>query len=162
MFKTTSSIARAGIIAGLYVVLTLITFPIASSEIQFRPSEGLTLLPLIFPEAIVGVFVGCVLSNLITGCVVLDIIFGGLITLISAILTYFVGKLIKSTPLKIIIGGIFPVLLNAFLLPVIWYYAYYESSYIYVIQVVFLLVSQSISVYAVGTPTILLMNRLLK
>ena len=96
MFKTTSSIARAGIIAGLYVVLTLITFPIASSEIQFRPSEGLTLLPLIFPEAIVGVFVGCVLSNLITGCVVLDIIFGGLITLISAILTYFVGKLIKS------------------------------------------------------------------
>ena len=161
MFKTTSSIARAGIIAGLYVVLTLITFPIASSEIQFRPSEGLTLLPLIFPEAIVGVFVGCVLSNLI-GCVVLDIIFGGLITLISAILTYFVGKLIKSMPLKIIIGGIFPVLLNAFLLPVIWYYAYYESSYIYVIQVVFLLVSQSISVYAVGTPTILLMNRLLK
>lgn len=162
MFKSASYLARAGIIASLYVVLTLITFPIASTEIQFRASEGLCLLPLIFPEAVLGLFVGCVLSNLITGCVVLDVVFGGLITFASAILTYFVGKLFKSIPLKIVFGGLFPVVLNAFLLPVIWYIAYYRSSYIYIVQVGMLVLSQSLSVYAVGTPIVLMLKNRIK
>ena len=96
MFKNTSSIARAGIIAGLYVVLTLITFPIASTEIQFRPSEGLTLLALFLPESIPALFVGCMISNLITGCQILDVIFGGIITLVAGICTFGVGKVIKK------------------------------------------------------------------
>lgn len=159
MFSRTSYVARAGLIAGLYVVLTLIAFPVASTEIQFRPSEGLCLLPLFFPEAIPALFIGCILSNLITGCAVFDIVFGGLVTLISALLTFGIGKIIKSMPLKIIIGGLFPVLLNALILPVIWYYCYYQSGYVYIVQACFLIVSQSLSVYAVGTPIILYLKK---
>ena len=162
MFKNTSSIARAGLIAGLYVVLTLIVFPIASTEIQFRPSEGLTLLALIFPEAVPALFVGCMLSNFITGCQLLDVIFGGLITLVAGLCTYGVGKIIKKTWLKIFIGGLFPVLLNALLLPVIWYYCYYQSDFIYYLQVIFLTISQSISVYAVGSPIVIFLAKRIK
>ena len=44
----TKIIVRAGLIAGLYVVLSLLTLPIASGAIQFRLSEALTILPLFF------------------------------------------------------------------------------------------------------------------
>ena len=162
MFKSTTSIARAGIIAGLYVALTLVVFPIASTEIQFRPSEGLTLLALIFPEAVPALFVGCMLSNFITGCQILDVIFGGLITLVAGGCTYLVGRVIKKTWVKILIGGFFPVLLNALLLPIIWYYCYYQSEMVYYIQVISLTISQSISVYAVGSPIIILLGKRLK
>ncbi|MBQ9514067.1 MAG: QueT transporter family protein [Clostridia bacterium] len=147
----TKRLALSGVIAGLYVALTYAVFPLASGAIQFRLSEGLTLLPLIFPEAIVGVFVGCLISNIITGCAIWDVVFGSLITLIAGILTFIIGKVIKKMPLKIFVGGLFPVLLNAFFLPVIWYFCYGELEFLYYIQVAFLLLGQSVSVYLIGT-----------
>ena len=152
MFKfSTKSLALSGMIAALYVALSLITFPVASGAIQIRLSEGLTLLPLIMPEAIPAVFIGCMLSNLITGCAVFDVLIGSLITLVAGILTYLIGKFIKKTALKIFVGGLFPVLLNAFLLPLIWYFCYGEMEYVYIVQASFLIVSQSVSVYALGS-----------
>lgn len=151
MHITVKQIARAGIIAALYVVLSLVTFPVASGAIQFRISEGLTLLALIFPEAPIALCVGCVLSNLLTGCMVLDIIFGSLITLVAGVFTFFIGKLLKNTVLKIVVGGLFPVLMNAFLLPVVWYYCYGELEYAYMLQVLFLFLGESASVYVFGT-----------
>ena len=148
----TKKIVRAGIVGGLYVVLSLITLPIASGAIQFRISEALTLLPLFFVEAIPALFVGCMLSNLITGCMALDIILGSLITLVASILTYMVGKFIKQGWLMVCLGGLFPVILNAIFLPVIWLVCYGALEYVYYLQVIFLLISQSLSVYLLGTP----------
>ena len=152
MSNTTKIIVRAGLVAGLYVVLSLLTLPIASGAIQFRLSEALTLLPLFFAEAIPALFIGCMLSNLITGCMVLDIILGSTITLVASVLTYFIGKLVKNTFLKISIGGFFPVVLNAFFLPVLWIIIYGAIEYVYMLQVLFLLISQSASIYGFGTP----------
>ena len=160
MSSATKIIVRAGLIAGLYVVLSLLTFPVASGAIQFRLSEALTILPLFFVEAIPALVVGCMLSNLITGCMFLDIILGSVITLISAVLTYFVGKIIKNSPLKIIIGGFFPVILNALFLPIIWLVIYGAIEYVYMLQVLFLFISQSISVYGVGTPLYFAIKRI--
>lgn len=159
MNVNTKRLALSGIIAALYVALTYAVLPLASGAIQFRLSEGLTLLPLIFPEAIVGVFVGCLLSNLITGCAIWDIVFGSLITLIAGILTFIIGKVIKKMPLKIFVGGLFPVLLNAFFLPVIWYFTNGELEYLYYIQVAFLILGQSVSVYLIGTVLVLEINK---
>ena len=128
--------------------------PIASGVIQFRLSEALTLLPLFFPEAVPALFVGCMLSNLLTGCTVLDILLGGLITLIAAILTYLLGKAIKKRLFKIAVGGFFPVILNAIFLPLIWLLCGIPI-YFYPLQVLFLLISQSVSVYAFGVPLFL-------
>lgn len=151
MKKTlTIKIAYSAIIASLYLVFTLVTFSISGGAIQFRLSEGLCILPLFFVEAPIGLFIGCLLSNLITGLPFLDVIGGSLVTLIAGVLTYFTGKLLINKILRFIVGGLFPVFLNAFILPVIWYFCYGQMEHIYIIQTLFLLVSQTVSVYLVG------------
>ena len=148
----TIKIARAGIIAALYIVTSLITAPIASGTIQVRLSEALTLLPLLFPEAVPALFIGCAFSNLITACAPFDVLFGSIITICASVLTFGIGKLNCKLWIKILLGGLPPVLMNAFLLPIIWLYCYGTSEYIYTVQVGLLLVGQAISVYALGSP----------
>jgi uncharacterized membrane protein len=142
---------RAGIISALYVVLSLLVFPVSSGAIQIRVGEALTLLPLFFWESIPALYVGCFLVNLITGCMWIDIIFGSLITLFAAILTYFIGKLFRTLMIKVIYGGIFPVILNAFLLPLVWYYCYGQLEYLYLVQVSILMIGQALSIYLIGS-----------
>ena len=149
--NSTIKLTMAGLTACAYVVLSLITLPIMGGAIQFRISEALCVLPLIFPETAIGLFVGCMLSNLLGACAPLDVIFGSLITLFAGILTVISGKTIINTKLKIFIGGLFPVMLNAFLLPVIWQFAYGILEYAYPLQVLFLIISQSLSIYGIGT-----------
>lgn len=158
---TSKKLARAGIIASLYVVLSLVTFGFSSGAIQLRLSEGLTILPLIFPEAIPALFVGCMLSNLISGCALIDIFLGAFVTLMAGFATYVIGKIVPNIGLRLFLGGLFPVIFNAFLLPLIWKYCY-GLEYAYIVQACFLLASQAISVYAVGVPINLSVERLRK
>ncbi|MBO5487616.1 MAG: QueT transporter family protein, partial [Eubacterium sp.] len=80
-------LVQAAMIAALYIVLTFIAnaLGLASQAIQIRFSEALTILPYFTPAAIPGLFVGCLLSNILTGCALPDIIFGSLATLIGAL-----------------------------------------------------------------------------
>lgn len=73
-------ISQAAMIAALYVVLTVLAnaLGLANYAIQVRFSEALTVLPFFTPAAIPGLTIGCVLSNLLTGCLPLDIAFGAL------------------------------------------------------------------------------------
>ena len=160
MKKKTKTLSRAGVFAGLYVALSLLIMPLSFGFVQVRLAEGLCLLPLIFPEAVPALFIGCIISNLVGGCMLLDVIFGSLITLVAALLSWFVGRLFKRTALKIIIGGLFPVLLNALLLPVVWYFCYGGLKYIYIVQAAIILAGQAFSVYAVGTPILLACKKL--
>ena len=163
MFKiNTNRLARAGIIASLYVVFSLVSYPIASGAIQFRIGEGLTILPLILPESIPALFIGCILINLLTGCALYDVIFGSLITLLACIFTYLTGKFIKSGVLKVLVGGLFPILLNAIFLPLIWLLCYGTTEYVYYLQVIFLIISQALSVYGIGSFVYIETNKLLK
>ena len=145
-------ITRAGLIGALYVALIFPTFSLASGFFQIRLAEALCILPLFYVEAVPGLFIGCMVANFISGATLIDIILGALITLISAILTYLVGKLIKGDrPLiKFIIGGFFPVILNATLLPIIWYFAYGGFEVYYFYNFLSLLLSQSFSIYVLG------------
>ena len=81
-------ICQAAVIAALYVVLTYVFSAFASGVIQVRVSEALTVLPAFTPAAIPGLVIGCLLSNTLTGCVLLDIIFGSVATLIGALGSY--------------------------------------------------------------------------
>ena len=80
-------LTQAAVIAALYVVLTLFAnaLGLANYSIQVRFSEALTILPYFTPAAIPGLFIGCLLSNMLTGAAVLDVIFGSIATLIGAI-----------------------------------------------------------------------------
>ena len=86
---TTRQIALAGIIAAIYAVMSLLSsvFGIAYGPIQCRFSEALTVLPILFPEAGPGLFIGCVVTNLMSTVGPLDIIFGSLATLLAALWT---------------------------------------------------------------------------
>lgn len=98
-------ITRSAVIAALYAALTLLLYPISFGAVQFRVSEALTLLPIVMPEAIPGLFIGCLLSNIIGSATPWDIIFGSLATLLAAILTY-------ATRRNKILAAAWPVVCN--------------------------------------------------
>ncbi len=81
-------IARAAIIAAMYAALTILLEPISYGLIQFRISEALSILPFFTPAAIPGLFVGCIIANLLGPYGVLDIVIGSFATLAAAIMTY--------------------------------------------------------------------------
>lgn len=87
-------LTQGGMIAALYVVLTLASaaFGLASNPVQLRLSEALTLLPCFFPGAVPGLFVGCLLANLLTGSILWDVIVGSLATLLGALGTRLLRK----------------------------------------------------------------------
>ena len=87
-------ICHSGIIAAVYVVLTCITnlFGLASGAVQCRLSEAMCVLPAFVPGAVPGLFIGCLLSNILNGCHVLDVVFGSLATLAGAFGTYLLSK----------------------------------------------------------------------
>ena len=112
-------ITQAAVIAALYVVLTLFinAFDLASGAIQVRISEALTILPYFTPAAVPGLFIGCLLSNFMTGAAIWDIIFGSLATLIGAIGTYLLRKWKWCASLP-------PILSNTIIIPFVLTYAY--------------------------------------
>ncbi len=91
---STRYLTRAGVIGALYVGLTYLAglMNLAYGPVQFRFSEALTVLPFLFPEAIPGLFVGCVVSNLLSPYGTLDLVIGSLATLVAAIWTNKCGK----------------------------------------------------------------------
>ncbi len=94
MFKkllTTRSLCVSAVIAALYAAMTLLLAPISYGPIQLRLSEAMTLLPMLLPQAIPGLFVGCLIANLYTGMLT-DIIFGSLATLLAAVGTYLLRQ----------------------------------------------------------------------
>lgn len=112
-------ICQAAMIAALYVVLTFIAnaFGLASGSIQIRISEALTILPYFTPAAIPGLTIGCLLSNYLTNCAILDIVFGSAATLLGASLTYALRRYKWLTPLP-------PILSNTLIVPWVLRFAY--------------------------------------
>ena len=86
--KSVYLLTQGAAIAAIYIVLTLIFAPISFGPVQFRISEALCVLPFFTPAAIPGLFIGCLLSNLLCGAAPLDIVFGSLATLIGAAGSY--------------------------------------------------------------------------
>ena len=109
---------QAAMIAAAYVVLTLLFRPISFGEIQVRISEALTILPLFTPAAVPGVFVGCLIANIIGGAILPDIVFGSLATLIGAVFTY------RLKELNPFLGPIPPIVSNTIIVPFVLVYGY--------------------------------------
>ena len=80
------TIALGALIAAIYVVLTMIFAPISFGPIQVRIAESLTAFLMFTPAAVPGLFVGCLIANILGGAVLPDVIFGSLATLIGAVL----------------------------------------------------------------------------
>lgn len=138
MNKKVLFITQSAIIGALYTVLTVIagSLNLANGVIQVRFSEALTILPAFTPAAIPGLYVGCILSNILTGCHPLDVIFGSLATLIGALGTYFLthnysdGKWkFKPGKVSMFLTPLPPTLANTIIVPFVLSYVYrFEGS----------------------------------
>lgn len=118
--KRTLFTVQGAVIAALYVVLTMLAsfMGLSSGAIQVRFSEALTVLAWFTPAAIPGLFVGCILSNILSGGILPDVIFGSIATLIGAVLTYLLRK--KSPWL----APVPPIVANTLIIPPVLKYFY--------------------------------------
>ena len=107
-------------VAALYVCLTFVSgmLGLSSGVIQLRLSEAMCILPAYTVAAVPGLFVGCVISNLLSGGVVMDVIFGSIATLLGAIGTRSIGERHRLLAL------IPPILSNTVIIPFVLRYAY--------------------------------------
>ena len=145
------SIALAGMIAAYYVLVSFFLQPISYGALQFRVAEALTVLPLLFPEAIWGLGIGCFLTNLSSPFGIYDWGLGTLATLIAASLTF---KLRKQWPLALAM----PVVVNGLIV------GSYVSSLLslpYWSTALYIALSQTIIVYGLGLPLLALLRKTL-
>ena len=101
-------VAYGGVIAALYVAVTILFAPISYGEIQLRVSEALTLLPFYMPATVPALFVGCLIANFIGGFGLWDVVFGSGATLLAAWLS--------SKAPNLWLAAIPPVVVNMFVI----------------------------------------------
>lgn len=116
--KKNAFMTQAAMIAAIYVVLTFLFAPFSFGQIQVRIAEALTILPVFTPAAIPGLYIGCLIGNILGGAILPDIIFGSLATLIGAFFTYLLRNQNQF------LGPIPPIVSNTVIVPLILYYAY--------------------------------------
>ena len=105
--QATRRLARGAVIAALYTALTLLLAPISYGQLQVRLSEVLTLLPILLPEAVPALAIGCLLSNILGGCTIFDIVFGTLATLLAALCTRRLrGKFWLAATMPVVFNGV--------------------------------------------------------
>lgn len=117
--KSLLYLTQGAMIAALYVLLTYAAslLGLASGVIQFRLSEMLCILACFTPAAIPGLYVGCLLANILTGAVVWDILFGPVATLVGALGTW----LLRRNPYLAVLP---PIAANVVIVPMVLKYAY--------------------------------------
>ncbi len=136
-------LSRGAMIAGLYIVITYVLAPVSFGPLQFRAAEALTVLPIIYPEAIPALFVGVFLANIIGGLGLVDIIGGSLVTLLAAYFTYrFRGS---------ILAYLSPVILNGILISIYLHILFVLPYWLTALQIA---LSEAVVVFLIGYPLI--------
>lgn len=109
MKPVTKYITLAAMIAAVYAVLTIILAPISFGPLQVRIAEAMTVLPFFYPQAIPGLYIGCMVANIYGGYGPIDIFGGSAITLLAALLTFWLRRF-----KKLWLAPLPPIVLNAF------------------------------------------------
>lgn len=142
MNKNVKYLVKAGVIAALYVVLVMVFSFSSFGPIQFRIAESLTILPYFTSAAIPGLFIGCLIANILGGAIIWDVIFGSLATLLAAYLSYKLRKKEWLVPIP-------PIVINSVVVGFILKYAYgLEDGLLALMGSVF--VGEFIAVYVFG------------
>jgi uncharacterized membrane protein len=153
MNKNLIFVARAALIAAAYTALTMLFAPVSFGHIifQIRVSEALTVLPALYISSIPGLFVGCIVSNILGGFGPVDIIFGSLATLIAAVLSRFLRKYTFLVPLP-------PVIVNALIVGTYLKYIYLQEIPL-IASIGWVALGQLIACYALGLPLLFVFKK---
>lgn len=141
---TTKRLIEAAVIAAVYAVLTIALAPISYGMMQVRISEALTVLPFFTPAAVPGLFVGCLVSNLLSPYGLPDLIFGSMASLLAAAGSYLLRKRPILVPLP-------PVLANGILVGAMLYYVY-EVPVSLPVSILWVAAGEMLACYGLGYP----------
>jgi uncharacterized membrane protein len=146
-------ISIGGVVAALYFAITITPgiSAISYGPLQVRIAEALTILPFVYPGAIAGLFAGCLLANIFGPVGVADIVFGSLLTLIAAWLTYLLRR--TDRPL---LAPIPPIIINSFGVP-IYLHIFFDQPYW--IVALYILIGETIACYVLGYPLLKIILR---
>ncbi len=153
-FCNTRFLVQASLIAAIYTALCMVLHPISFGfgGVELRVSEALTLMPVLMPAAVPGLFIGCLLSNLLGGATMLDVVFGSLTTLIAAVLT----RKCRNRPA---LAALWPVLLNAVVIGALLRYAYGVAMPLWLCMLS-IGAGQAVACYAIGLPMMRMLQRI--
>ena len=146
-------ISIGGVIAALYFTITITPgiSAISYGPIQLRVAEALTVLPYVYPGAVGGLFAGCLLANFFGPVGIEDIVFGSLLTLIAAGLSY----LMRHTN-KPLLAPLPPVIVNTLGVPI---YLHVFFGQPYWIVAFYILIGETIACYLLGYPLLKIILR---
>ena len=157
--RTVRYLVQGALIAALYAALTILIAPISSGLFQCRLTEALCVLAYFTPAAVPGLFLGCLLANLLTGAVALDVIFGSLATLLAALTSWLLrnvrigrfhaGKWLSPLP---------SVVLNAAIVGALLCYAY-QVGVSYPIAALYVGAGQALACFGLGLPLLIVLER---
>ena len=133
------------IVLGLFLLLTLF------GAVQLRVSEAMTLLPAVFPEATIGLTLGCFLSNFLAGANVYDVVFGTLATLLAALISWKVGRK------KLWYAAIPPVVCNGVIVGLVLTYAYQIPALW--LNMLTVAAGEAVACFALGIPLVRFLNK---
>ena len=136
-------ITYGAVIAAIYVVLTVIFAPISFGPMQVRIAEMLMILPMFTPAAVPGLFIGCIIANMLGGAIALDVIFGSLATLIGAWGGYLLRRNRWMVPIP-------PILSNALIVPFVLKYGYGFTEIPLPLMMVYIAIGEIIGCYVLG------------
>lgn len=149
--KSVRFLTQSAVIAALYMVLSLPMLSVSFGIVQFRLSEALTILPFFTPAAIPGLFIGCLLTNMLGSSIgLVDIVIGSLATLIAASLSYSVRKNKWLVPLM-------PIVINALAIGTMLYLLGMSEVGLGV-SMLFIAISETIVCYGLGMPLLFLID----
>ena len=150
---TTKTLVTNGVIAALYCALTMLLGDVGYGPVQFRPAEAMTMLPFLFPQVWPGLFIGCLVSNLLSPYGLLDIVLGSLATLSAALLT--------SRCKKLWLAALPPIIINAVVIGFCISIGTLELGMgAWPMMALSVGGSEAISVLALGVPLVLVMRKL--
>ena len=149
-------IVQGALIGALYAAFTLVAAPISFGLMQVRISEALCILPFFTPAAVPGLFVGCVVANLLGGAALYDVVFGSLATLLAAIFT----RWLKNRGASKWLAPLPAVVFNALIVGALMHLVYFPPEEVsYLAGVTYVGVGQAIACYILGMPLFRVLER---
>ncbi|WP_137602425.1 QueT transporter family protein [Paucilactobacillus nenjiangensis] len=101
-----TEIAKIGIVAALYVAVTMCIAPLSYGAVQLRLAEGFNHLTVFNKRYIAALTVGCAIANITSPLGIVDVIFGALGTLVMTSISYWIAKHIQNPIYKMTVSTV--------------------------------------------------------
>lgn len=103
-------IAVIGVVAAIYVVITIVGADLSYGPIQFRVAEAFMLLCFFNKDYIFSLTIGCFIANIFSTVGLIDTVVGTSATLVAAIMIYVFRN--EDSAVRMVICSLFPVVVN--------------------------------------------------